>query len=808
MIREAAFTYADEYAAREEAQHSKGDGRSSIHYPALFLFVGEKCSEAAQGVLASCARKWDNADGVMALHALPGEPAKTGRPAAGADGTNKGDRRPGETAGRMRQVALPATAGREARSVRNEVHRAFYDDPGYVSEMNAVLRRLGNEIADFGRLYSSFDVIHLSVVTRVDDPLSVLLPEVTLLARAILGQSFKSVQTDLYVLIDERAQGESFGYGSAAGMAFLRELEGMQSSDYGFAAPLLVTEDGLSIPVSHGPGPLFDLVYVLSDKNERGMTVKGGMAANYDIISHISLLKNRVKAYGENGVTAGGYNNMTFKSGIRGAGGRPGYASAGFGAVRRPNRAIALAVLYHSLRLLGERLREQSSGGVREAASLLGLDAESLRERSRRLVPDASGLGDMTGLMSIGQPGWGELRRVTVREAEGMLYGNGGRDYFRGNFEAEAARRLAETDPGREWKAVLEEEGRNGRAPGFQQLALWTSDRAEQGGLLHGLRQHMAGLRHALEQSRSGLEQLYDDRVDRQPFPRVPLLDKRTIRHFAGYLFQTVYGLKHELLRMETELAFCGRLEAALERLHEEYAAKVKLLEQTEAELLEAARAGVREADNEIGQNIMEYYAVVTEEAFREIESKRGPGVWFTERFLGDMQALLSKGAEVLTERLIAVCTRELLETAPFAHAFEEELLRRANVAAAYDNRQVLTKEELFKRLYRSLEEDAVANVRLFDYTQEHRHEEKYFFGDSSSEFLRYAHSVDETTRIYRLGIVHEERRSGVEKLNLMGGFHLEDLLFYRNGKVYYETYIQNGYSLHGTGEDRLPGLR
>ena len=172
------------------------------------------------------------------------------------------------------------------------------------------------------------------------------------------------------------------------------------------------------------------------------------------------------------------------------------------------------------------------------------------------------------------------------------------------------------------------------------------------------------------------------------------------------------------------------------------------------------------------------------------------------------MQALLSKGAEALTKRLIAVCGRELLETAPFAHAFEEELLRRANVAAAYDNRQVLTKEELFKRLYRSLEEDAVANVRLFDYTQEHRHEEKYFFGDGGSEFLRYADSVDETTRIYRLGIVHEERRSGVEKLNLMGGFHLEDLLFYRNGKVYYETYIQNGYSLHGTGEDRLPELR
>lgn len=30
-----------------------------------------------------------------------------------------------------------------------------------------------------------------------------------------------------------------------------------------------------------------------------------------------------------------------------------------------------------------------------------------------------------------------------------------------------------------------------------------------------------------------------------------------------------------------------------------------------------------------------------------------------------------------------------------------------------------------------------------------------------------------------------------------MGGFHLEDLMVYRNGKVYYDSYTENGYELH-----------
>ncbi|QUL55827.1 transcription initiation factor TFIID [Paenibacillus tritici] len=807
MIRDQALQYAEQYAAQEEAQHNKGDGRSSIHYPALFLFLGDKVTPAIGPVLERCERKWDNAGGVMALHA--GSPSGSGSTQE-KDGI-KGWIGSGNSSvhERVMHMALPNTAGRDPRTVRRELYREFHEDSQYLAGMNRTLRQLSNSIADYGRLYSSFDVIHLSVVTRVDDPQNVLLPEIALLARAILSQSFKSVQTDLYALINEREQGDNFGYSSSVGLAFLRELDGMQSADYALSAPLLVTEEGLSIPVNHGPSALFDLVYLLSDKNERGLMSVHGMDDNYEIIAHISLLKNRVRPAADQASGHGGYNNMTFKSGIRGSTGRQGYASAGFSAVRRPNKQIALAVLYHALHYLAGRLKTGQTRSLKERQALLGLGADSLRARAAELLPDESGLSEMTGLMSHGRPSYSQLKMLSLREAEELLFGEGAQAYFRSNFTEVSARRAEGIDPAREWAGVLAA-GEQGASPlTFYQLAEWTGERTGEGGsVLHALRQHMGGLRSALLSAQEELERLYAESVERQPFQRVPLLDKRTVRNFIHYLFGAVYGKKYEILLLESELALCLRYDAALEQLHATSKAKVAAMDALEAELHGIALASIGRSNETVDQNIMEYYRGVTDEVMKDIETQRGTGIFFSERFMGSLSELLDRGGDVVADRLIGICRRELLSAGPFTLPFEEELLRRANVAAAYENRGIVSKEELFKQLYRSLEEEAAMNVRLFEYTQEHRHEEKYFFGDSNSEFLRYAFGADETTRIYRLGLVHEQRRSGVEKLNLMGGFHLEDLLYYRNGKVYYETYAGNGYSLHGLEEEELPEMR
>lgn len=237
----------------------------------------------------------------------------------------------------------------------------------------------------------------------------------------------------------------------------------------------------------------------------------------------------------------------------------------------------------------------------------------------------------------------------------------------------------------------------------------------------------------------------------------MPLLDKRTVRNFIHYLFESVYGKKYEILLLESELALCLRYDAALEQLHADSRTKVAAMDALEEDLHSLALVSIGRSKEAVDQNIMEYYRSVTDDVMKDIETRRGAGIFFSERFMGSLSGLLVQGGgQAVAERLIELCRRELLTAGPFTLPFEEELLRRANVAAAYENRDIVSKEELFKQLYRSLEEEAAMNVRLFEYTQEHRHEEKYFFGDSSSEFLRYAFSADETTRIYRLGFVHE----------------------------------------------------
>ncbi len=274
------------------------------------------------------------------------------------------------------------------------------------------------------------------------------------------------------------------------------------------------------------------------------------------------------------------------------------------------------------------------------------------------------------------------------------------------------------------------------------------------------------------------------------------------------YLTETVYGHKLHMLRIQVDLELLRRYELALEKWHAQAKHITVQLANLERELHQTATDSIRQADSYTGQNLFEYYERVTEDVMGELESKRGKSIFFDTRHMGPVSGLLDGGLSALVDRLTQTCRTLILSSQPFNQTFEEELLRRANVAAAYENRLVVPKDELFKKLYQTLEEHGGINVRLLDYTHEHRYEEKYFFGDYEGEFLPYAMEVDITSRIYKLGFVHERRSSGVEKLHLMGGFHLEDLMVYRNGKTYYETYTANGFVFHGIDVDRLPELR
>ncbi|WP_053375315.1 transcription initiation factor TFIID [Paenibacillus sp. FJAT-27812] len=789
-MRVALGQYAADYSASEQKLSGLEDDQSSIHYPTVFLFIGDEAGQAIEPMIRSNELKWDNNAGVIYLHVSSGEASSV------------------ESAAKVMRVTMNGLSKDKGdnKSVRKDIALHFREDGRYLVDLNRALRQVSDTIADYGRLYASFDRLHLAVITRVDDPMNVLVPEISLLAQSIFLQLFKSVQMDLYGLINEREQSETFGYAGAAGIGFLRELEGMQRLDYSYSANLQVTSDGLSVPVVHKQSPLFDLVYILSDRNERGITTLNGMLDNYEIICHILLLKNRRRKDAQQVSNDGSYNNSSFRNSLMSESGRQGFVSAGLAKVKRPSYSIALTVLYHFFEQLAARLQAVPELAGKEKLAYFGLDAETMEARAAQIVPSDDHLADMSGLLTSGVR-YEQLRRMSLREAETALFGEGCEAFFRKHFTDAAGIRLGELKAADELRRILDRNKKDQPQIGFYQVSEWT-DENEPGSVLNAVHGRIRDLSREIALAQDELERTAEMRVEDLKFQRLPFMDKQNLRSFIRLFFDTVYRMKWQLLRLETELALYRRFAGELERLHEEYRMRVEQMIALGTELKAASLQSIRSADDYIGQNIFDYYERVTDSVMKDIEEKRGASAFFEERCMGNMTELLEQGDTALLERLIDVCRKHLLSAEPFTHSFEEELLLRANVSVAYSNRKALTRDELFRQLYRTLEDNAAINIRLLDYTHEHRYEEKYLFGDRDSEFIRYALGVDETSRIYKLGCVHEKRSSGVEKLNLMGGFHLEDLMYYRNGKVYYETYLQNGYEFHSIDPAVLPELR
>ncbi|WP_028559396.1 hypothetical protein [Paenibacillus pinihumi] len=788
--------YAAGYAADELKQSGRGDDQSSIHYPTVFLFIGDETGEAIEPIIRSNEMKWDNNAGVVYLHVA----------ARSIDSPVNA---------KITRVVLDdlQSAWDSRLTVRRELGESFHANPKIRVDLNRSLRQVNSIIADYGRMYVSFDRLHLAVITRADDPLNVLVPDITLLAQSILLQSFKSVQKDLYVLVNENEQSDSYALAGATGVSFLREVEYMQQLEFSYSAPLQVTGDGLSIPVTHAASPLFDLVYLLSDRNEKGMTAVQGMQANYAIICLVLLLKNRKRKEGAADEGTPGYNNASFRNSMLADSGRQGLVSAGLASVTRPNYAIALTVLYHFTRQLIRRMQSAPEPDAREKLAFFGLDPASMTELLSAVVPPEEQVADMSALLTRGGVRYEQIRKMSLREAEEELFGDSCERFFAKNFQQEAEQRLAALKTGELLSRTLARKLEINPGITCCQIADWTNDRMTEnnqiGSVVQAVHARVRELSAELDQLRGELELVRDTRAEDIKFQKLPLMDKHNLRAFLRAFFDLVYRKKRAVLQLEAELAVCRRFSAELERVHEIYQRRVQQLLDLQETFKEAALASIERTDHYTGQNIFDYYERVTEDVMKELESRRGAGVFFEERYVGRIEQLLEEGSHTLAERLMQVCRQHLLTSAPFSRTFEEELLERANVSIEYSNRKALSKEELFSRLLRTLNDNAGINIRLLDYTHEHRYEERYLFGDSSSEFIRYALKAGEASSLaHKLGCVHENRSSGVDKLQLMGGFHIEDLRFYRNNKVYYETYIQNGGQFHSMDTEKLPQLR
>ncbi|WP_159886966.1 hypothetical protein [Paenibacillus puerhi] len=781
-MKERLAAFADAYAQAMGGGDPGAEERRTLRHPLVFLIVGERSKTALERLYEENRAQWTHPDGVMYVYVGAGEPQG-----------------PAESQLLCWQPPVPATEAGDKRSSRSRLARTLEDDAEKLQELNLLLRRLVGRIGEKGRLYSSLMQVHIAVLTRAEDPANAVLPELTVLMKSVLGESFRSVSADLFTLLREKQAQSDYAYDAALSVAFLNELDRLQHRTFRFEADLQVTSDGLKLPTSHGPAPLFDTAYMLGDKDERGLYAEDDTEACSRIICRLSFLRCRQTADGE--IRLNPYNHQLFRQNMMPPGAEEAYyASAGLAEVTRPDRAVALTVLLSLHRRLLRLLQDNGVGmSGRELLEAVGLDAgqtDALVQAAMDRVPDP--VEEMHGLLY--EPlSAAELRGRTLRQAENALFGSNARDFFgrqsqrlkEGLSTGGPAERLRQTV----WQRLVEDP-RYGLWAAYR----WTSPE-ERHGLTGAVREWRLENDRRLAAGREDLEALYEESADGLPAARSGMFGlfgggKASLKTTVGALLDRVYGLKRELLFLEMKRELLLRYEHMLEELHALLKRYIDRLEAISKRLQEACRLRILEASDEMGRNVEEYYRQAVDLIAAELESRLGERFEFGERRMGSLTALLEQGDDAYLERLMQTAHTDWFSHPLFSQAFERELLERANVTVSYDNRQALTKEELYQDLCRALDMESAVRVDVYRFTHRHRHEESYLFGDAGSELVRYALEAGDLTGI-KPGCVHEGRSSGVEKLRLMGGFRRDDLMLYRNGRRFYDTYKAGGYRFH-----------
>ncbi|WP_413306957.1 hypothetical protein AA0X95_06755 [Bacillus sp. 1P10SD] len=775
-MRELLQKYANTFSLELERMSLSENEQRSVNHPIVFLFLGDLVTEALKSIITINEEKWQNSSGVLYFHAYQS-----------ATITNSN----------VLSFQLPGD-GLDRKEQRKDLYKAFYHNENQLIKLNQTFRKLSMKIAEYGKVYSSLKKVNLCVITAIDDPANILIQECTLLLKSILQESFRLVEVDLYGLMKEKQDGDTFALSTSLGISFFKELDSYQREDFTFEKELQLTEDHLRLMVSHPPSPLFDLVYLLSDKNENGLISTDSMKQNYEIISNLNLLKNRkmITDYHEK---MDSYNHQDFKRGMKGNTREPVYASAGFAKVNRPNKAIALNAASLFFQEMLTALKATSSEPREKVLSLFGLSETSFQKYYHECLPPVDQLENMTGLMGTTNS-YQAVKRMSLKEAEDHLYEGGTERFFTVNFEEPIREYLLGLDLRSTIHRFLYENVINHEQYGLFAAYVWTSDSIDaESSVMKEIAKMQRDTKQDRLEAEARLEQLYQQTVDSGDFKKsyFPFADKKNLSSFVHYFFDSVYGLKYELLRYEVKLAILKQYQEVLAEKHLYIRTKMELFDQVESCLKQAAAESLHDSDEELDQNIADYYAEMISQITAKLKEKYGDSFFSDERFFGNLLSLLENGPVSLLKRLLYVCNREVLTAEEFHRSFEDELLERANVKTHYENRDILSKEDLFKQLYQRLKDHASIHIEVLNYTQGHRYEEKYFFGDFYSKFMSYALEKEHEIRQCKVGCAHEKKSSGIEKLAIMGGFQLKDLMYYRNGEKYYEAYTKNGYVFH-----------
>lgn len=760
--------FTHKYSKEMDKKVHKSDEQRSVRNPVLFVFLGDKSIEASKSVYFHITKNLDNGDGILFFNVFSDKSFEENN---------------------VFNFNIPYDK-EDTKNLRKNIYDKFYFDDNVLINLNKEIVKIKNKILEHGEEFSSFEKINVAVVTRADDELNVLVREITLLIKTKLMQHFLIVACDLYTLVETKIEDENDEfYRGALAVSFFKEMKFFQSSNFSFEKEIEVFDENRKLTVKCDK-PVFQLVYILSDVNEKGIITKDSLEENYNIVSYISLIKNRkINSESYYDIKNKIYDDNIFKRNIYDENGEFTLATAGLAVIKRPNSAVSMAVLSCVYKDVLSILKNTSEIKEVDVLLKLGLDEETVNSRIETLIPKDKSVEDMMAIMTVSSKIKGDS--LTLRQAEKILYNDMCERFYKANFKDYAIKKLSNINLKEEINKSVEKIAKNSEL-GVYAAYICTKDDE----IIDTLNERMKKYKISIEKLQSEIDEVYESEIKRPSFFKSVLGKGEIIRDIKNQIFNGVYLKKIDILKLQLNCIYLKNCINELSNLNEYFSELIEKLSDMEEKIDVYTKDLIKENDNYIGQNIKEYYEGIVKEKLLKLKEKFGEKFYFSKEFIPDIYSMIKVGADDIVLRLQDICLKYILTEKEFSMTFEDELGERTNISTVDYNREISTKDEIFKNLCTILESNSRPKVFIIDYNVT-KYEEKYFFGDYSSDFIKYVYNFDKESKSCEIGYIHERRASGIEKLSFMGGFKIEDLIYYKNSLKYYEAALKEGYKLH-----------
>lgn len=764
-MKEILEQFAEEYSLISKTKLTEVDSKRDAYSPIIFVFVGDKVRDAVKVVKKAVDENWSNSSGVRYLYLSGGESL--------------------EEAG-LHQVNFKVE-NREKKNLRENVYKEFLKNESNLIELNEAINKMKNEILESGVLFNYFQRLSISVITRADDPLNALVIPLTLMIKDKFQNTFSLINSDLFDILEERSGSEDDSYYRAVAMSFFKEIELCQSPDFKFEEEINVQKSGIKFKVSNNSFSVFDIIYMLSDRNRRGVLLQNSLKNNAQVAAYVSILKN-----GNSSDDIGVYNEGDFRGNSGFSPSQVVYASAGLSMVRRPNDAIAHTVILTCYEALIKLSKSSVDKADKNLLSIFKLDDASLDANAEKLTVTSSQIEMMTGIMPRdGRGSLSSFKNMRLSGFEKDLYGEAAVRFFDKNFKQKSFGLLQRLNFKEKLKKEIYANIIDKPQFGIFPVSEWTNENR----LPAAIRESLKSIEEKLQSKENTLHAAYNKKTKIPFYYIFPWFKAKVLYLAEQHLFKEIYSIKLDILKLQIKKALLEIGRESIVEIHNELNDSVELSEQILKEIKHCCDKEIEAADEYVGGNIKTYYSIEVNKLVDKL----------SEAEKTEFAALLKHmqvGKEVFLKKFLDYCKKHILTKDKLYEPFEQEMHNRANSSIVAGDDSVMAWNDLYNKIYNTLEENCDANINIMDYAIKRLHEEKYFFGNYESNFIQYAFEYDSTSRNYKLGCVNEKNSKGIEKLRIIGGFMLNNVTFISDCKVDYEYFKGQGYGLHGINVD------